>query len=335
MTPFSHPNDQGVARRRALAGAAALAAAIAGAGSGVLEPPAKTVLYLGGEPEGDDRGWAFYRRALARRAQAQPPAPRLRFAHVAEAPPAAMSQAVAQAFEAAANVVIAPTGSMAAVAMPLRANRALLFSTYFDPVRGGIAASLRHAAPGVTGISLDDKLDAKRAELLRDAFPAVRRIGVLVDSFTGTPAQLEPLVTSPMHKLGFEPRLFYADTPADVDALMNAPVARTVDGWVVPATYVAYLAEQQIIDHLQRLRLPAIHATVMEVTRGALMAYEPDQSFVWDTLADLTLRVLAGEDPGSIPVQRPRRLVLAVRPRDEPRALRIDPAVVRRADRVF
>ena len=121
---------------------------------------------------------------------------------------------------------------------------------------------------------------------------------------------------------------------ASLPALAQTAALR-LDGWYIPATFVAYEYEREIIDALQRMKVPAIHATEQEVAAGALMAYAPDTGFVWDTLAELCLRVLGGEDAGAIPIQRPRRFSLAVRPRDEPRVLRLAPNLIQRADRVY
>ena len=77
-----------------------------------------------------------------------------------------------------------------------------------------------------------------------------------------------------------------------------------------------------------------MHATDREVAQGALMAYSQDTAYTAEALADLALRVAMGERAGDIPVQRPRRFVLSVRPRDEPAALRLPAHLVKRADRV-
>jgi hypothetical protein len=66
-----------------------------------------------------------------------------------------------------------------------------------------------------------------------------------------------------------------------------------------------------------------------------LMAFAQDVPAATEMLADLTLRILRGEDAGSIPVQRPKKFILAVRPRDEPGVPQIHPSVIRRADRVY
>jgi ABC-type uncharacterized transport system substrate-binding protein len=340
--------DQSSAKlRRRLAAAAVLGAVCppwsparsvdaVGWGARGLGPSARprVVVYLGSEPEASDGGLRALKAALGRNPRGSGRALKFRHAHIPVAEEPAMRSAIAQALAAPFDLAIAPTGDTARLAIPLAGHRPVVFSTYLDPVYAGFAQSMRHAAPNATGVAIGE-LTAKSIELLRDAFPRVRRVAILTDTTAGDATRLRHALIEPALAVGAVPVLHVVDSVAAVDALMTSPAARAVDGWYLPPTWISWLAERQLIAHLQRLQLPAIHGTVGEVERGALMAYALDTRFVWDTLAELSLRVLNGEPAGTIPIQRPRRFLLAVRPRDEPAWLRIHPAVVKRADRVF
>ena len=188
-------------------------------------------------------------------------------------------------------------------------------------------------------MSLFDDLHLKRLELLKDAFPRVRKVAILADSPWLAAWSGDALAAQAKARLGLATIVHVADSPDALDRLMNSSAAAHVDAWYIPPTYIAWLAQPALIAHLQRLRLPAIHATDDEVKAGALMAYSWDKDFAYDAMATLTLRIAAGEDAGSIPVERPRRYLLSIRIRaqdadGEPWA-RIAPAMVRRADRLY
>lgn len=241
--------------------------------------------------------------------------------------------ALARAFRPA--ILVAPTGNTALASVRQRGSEQVVFASHLDPVRRGIVPSLTQPGPGITGISQADTLHAKRLELLRDAYPHIRRVGVLADRSWWRDFSEGDHFQAQAAALGLRVHVVLADTEAELEAAMHAPAAREMQGWYVPATTLSYFAEAAILQHLQRLGRPSMHTTLGEVERGAPLAYVQDTSFVFDAMADLTHRVLRGVDAGSIPVQGPRQFVLAVRPRETPAALRLHPSIVRRADRVY
>jgi putative tryptophan/tyrosine transport system substrate-binding protein len=300
-------------------------------------PPPEQVLYLGdadGTADGD-AGLANLRAALHDRTRSLGRSLPLAYRAI---PTPLTADARARLHPWLADlraVVVAPTAALAAAVIAEPRAASVVFSSYTDPVRRGLVPSLVKPGSRITGVSLADTWHAKRLDLLRDAFPRLQRLGVLLDRSMARTQPFGLHFAEPARALGLQALALVADTRDELDAALAQTAALRLDGWYIPATFVAYEFEREIIDALQRLKIPAIHATEQEVEAGALMAYAPDTGFVWDTLAELCLRVLGGEDAGAIPVQRPRRFSLAVRPRDEPRALRMDPAVVRRADRVY
>jgi putative tryptophan/tyrosine transport system substrate-binding protein len=333
-------NEPMVLRRHVLALGAASAGLLRTDGMSVDVP--RKVVYLGYDTPAQDAGFSALQQSLRHMAPSHGVRLHLQHHLIPTTPETAQRSAVQAAMALGCEVLVAPDAASAGIAAAaLRqpapaARQALVFSSFANPVAMGIVASMQAPGGRATGISLFDTWHGKRLELLREAFPGVHRVGVLLDRFWEPTATFAALIDAPAAALGLAALRFDADTPQELDAVMHSPAAARMDAWYVADSYIADLAEAQVIAHLARLQRPAIHTTVNEVAKGgALMAYAADRGFVFDALADLTLRVLRGEDPGGIPIQRPRRFVLAVRPREQPFALRIDPSVVRRADRIF
>lgn len=347
--PNGQPGASGGWRSRPRAGAtlgavlaavtlAGLLAALAACG-GLQAPAAPLVLYLSASPAEEDRGYPRFAQALAQQAAAQGLAYRLQHRHAAVGE-TAMAAAVRDALALRPALIVASSGDHATAAFRERAAAGLerevpiVFSSLPDPVQRGFVNSLERPGRNITGVTFQDRVHAKRLELLRDAFPAVRRVGVLLDRSYTAQVDFARELAAPGRSLGLQLIAFVADDAAELQTAWALAEALSVQGWYIPPTWFAYTDEALIRDGLRQRQRPAIHVTDGEVARGALLAYEQQSGFAYPAMAELSLRVLRGEDAGAIPVQRPWRFVLSVRPRDEPVALHIDASVVRRADRV-
>jgi putative tryptophan/tyrosine transport system substrate-binding protein len=299
------------------------------------EPP-PSIAFVGSAAEAEDPGFARFRAALNRAWPAGAPRPVLVYRRNSLEGDEHLAQAIRSALEERPRVLVVQTGHAARIASGMRRDTtSLVFASFLDPVRYHVVETMRQPGQGTTGVSLFDELHFKRLELLKDAFPGIRTVAVLADSDWYTfEVDLALLRTHAKQRLGLDLVAHVANSVDALDQLVNSAQTQTADGWYVPPTYISYLAESQIIAALRRLQRPAIHTTTQEMAAGALMAYSPDTSFTFDAMAELTRRVALGEDAGSIPVQRPYRYTLSVRIEPDAPWARIEPSVVRRADRV-
>jgi putative tryptophan/tyrosine transport system substrate-binding protein len=298
--------------------------------------PASTpaIAFVGAFAEPDDDSFARFRAALASAWPSQMPPPSLRYHEGSDMDEGRLRSAVLAAAAERPAVVVLPSGDSAAAARSLKVDAPLVFASFPDPVRKGIVDSLRRPGRRATGVALGDTLDLKRLELLKDAFPSIATVAMLVDNSWMMNEDTATVVGEASRRLGLRVVVRVADTTEALEALMSTAEAAAFDAWYVPPTYIADLAEAEIIATLKRLRLPSIHTSEHEVANGALMAYSQDTRFAYDAMAELTRRVALGEDAGSIPVQRPYRYTLSVRIEPDAPWARIEPSVVRRADRV-
>lgn len=232
-------------------------------------------------------------------------------------------------------LTIAPNGSSALAMRTVAPATPVVFSSYDDPVSSGIVRTLKPRAEPITGISLGDALDGKRLEILHEAYPAVRNVAVLADAAWAADGAAIARVRDAARREGLQVSVLLANSPDELRALFASAQARRYDAWYVPASYIEYLGYGLVVERMRAWHRPCIFATVEEVRDGGLMAYAQDTSFVWPALAELVARVLAGEPPGSIPVMRPQRFVLALRASPDTGLPLPDISVVRRADVVL
>ena len=297
------------------------------------ERKSPVIAFVGKVEEEQDHTFARFREALRRHWRGVSP-PKVSYYAGGDGRTATMQNALRAASALKPSVLVLPTGDLAQEASSLGIATPVVFATYIDPRSDGIVDSLQRPGRKSTGVLLEDTLDLKRLQLLKDALPHVRTVAVLADapwfSIRGPGVMSE---TAQQH-LGLRLIGRVADSPEAVDALMDSAEAAACDAWYIPPSYIAYQADTKIIAALKRLHLPAMHGSEDEVMQGALMAYSQDERFAYDAMAQLAVRVALGEDAGTIPMQRPYRYTLSVRVEPNAPWARIEPSVVRRADRV-
>ncbi|MCE4556460.1 ABC transporter substrate binding protein [Roseateles cellulosilyticus] len=275
--------------------------------------PRLQVVYLGRESPDVDTGYGKFVQSfrsghaeLSRRVT-------FAFVNVEENPGIDVAATLARLRDTRPDLLLAPNADVALQATQHAPGIPLVFSSYVHPVHEGLVTSLSRRQEPVTGIWVAEQLDGKRLETLRDAYPWIRSVAVLTDRSWNTSVNALAPVEDTARRLGLSVKLLLADTSEEAQALLDAPEAREFDAWVVPRSYVAFLATPMILKRLRAWNKPVILGNTADVRAGAPLSYAVDTSFIWPGLADLSARVLAGEPAGGIPIQRPQRFVLAVR----------------------
>ncbi|MDR7296731.1 ABC-type uncharacterized transport system substrate-binding protein [Pelomonas aquatica] len=296
------------------------------------KPPRGLIAFIGTGVATRDESFAKFEAALRQRHPELARSFDLGLFRASAGDDAGIRDAVGRALQAHARLLVTPTGRTSTVAARLAKGTPLVFATYSDPIASGVRDAMQTSSMATTGVALADQLHAKRLEILRDALPHLREVAVLADRDWVQEYDPDNRLGRMAAHIGLRTTVVLAENISELEALMTDPATRRFDAWYIPPTYIAYLAQRQLIAHLKRLGKPAMHATVGEVEAGAAMAYAQDSAFAYDALADLAARVCQGEFAGAIPVQTPQRFTLALR---TDAGDRIAPAVVRRADRVY
>lgn len=292
------------------------------------------VAYVGEETAEGDAGFAALRAALDARRGPHSPDVRLQYVVADGSNIASLRSTLARIAHQRPALVVLPTGDTALAGKDVLGTVPAVFASYLDPVRVGLVQSMNVPGGNLTGVSLADWLCEYRLDLLRRAFPGLRRIAVLADQSWADHYDGPGRLARYSVQYRIDVAFVRADDAEEVDRVMSEPWARNFEAWYFPPTYTSYVAEARIRSHLKRLQRPAMYSTLHEVEQGGQIAYAQDTGFVWSALAELTDRVLAGELPSRIPVQTPRRFALAVRS-DASFAKSVPAEIMKEADRVF
>lgn len=203
-----------------------------------------------------------------------------------------------------------------------------------DPVAAGLAASDARPGGNVTGLFLDQpSIAGKWLELLHELAPAVRHVIFLWDPATG-PHQ-RTVAAAQAHLRGLTSEIV---SPFHSVALHGALRARPSG-----RAGVVMLTAPGITEHLPRLgailretQAPGVTFLPNFVGHGFAMGYGIDQSHYLVRAVALAERTLAGEEPGSIPIERPTRFRFAIDLRvTEALGLPVPHALLAQADEVL
>jgi len=180
-----------------------------------------------------------------------------------------------------------------------------------DPVRSGLAASFARPGGNVTGLFLDQpSLAGKWLDLLLEAAPRIERVVLAWDPET-VPDQLQaaqdaagsrriPTLVLEVRRPGDYENQFarIGDQPASGVIQLGSP------GFSVSAKAFGLAAQRHALPSMVHLRPYAAD--------GALMGYGPAREGYWSRAVVLADRILKGEKPGEIPIERPSQFELAI-----------------------
>ena len=201
-------------------------------------------------------------------------------------------------------------------------------------IESGIVASLARPGGNVTGVyMLAAELDAKRLELLLQAVPKARKVGVLDPQAGFTLAEVKRVAEALGVKLyvtvvgsgreGYQ-RAFDSMTRARVEALL------------VPSFPRFFKDVRQIIELAARRRIPAVYEWPSMAKDGGLMAYGPTFAELDGRVAHFVDRILKGARPGDQPIEQPTKFEMVINLKTaKALGLAIPPALLGRADEVI
>lgn len=213
------------------------------------------------------------------------------------------------------RVIIALGGERGALAAKaVTANIRVVFALAGDPVEVGLVQSLNRPGSNLTGATtLSNEIAAKGVELLRQLDPSVAIVALLVDqAYPGeTTAQVEEAQKA-ARVLGLRLVVLSAHTDGEIEAAFDAMVQQHVKGLVVSGGTTFIIQSEQIVTLAARHAIPVAYPYRESARSGGLMSYGPSTVDTWRLAGGYAGRILKGEKPADLPVQRATRLELVI-----------------------
>jgi putative tryptophan/tyrosine transport system substrate-binding protein len=190
----------------------------------------------------------------------------------------------------------------------------VIFGVASDPVEDGLVRSLNRPKGNVTGVSvLTIEVTAKGVEFLHELLLAATTIALLVDpSNAGEAAAEIREITRAANFFGLQLIVLKASTPNEIEAVFAKLAQQAVDALVVTGGAFFIIQNDQIVAVAAQHHLPTVFQYRESAQAGGLMSYGTDQVDTWRLVGNYAGRILKGEKPADLPVQRSTKVNLVI-----------------------
>jgi ABC-type uncharacterized transport system substrate-binding protein len=181
-----------------------------------------------------------------------------------------------------------------------------------DAVGTGLVPSLARQGGNITGSTfLASELSAKRLDLLKQAFPGVTQVGVLLNP--DNPLNAPMLQAMDVAAKGLHVRIwrFEARGPNDFDAAFSAIAKTRVDAIMINQDPILVSSPKRIADLALKWRLPSIAFNEF-AEAGGLIGYGVNIPEMFRRGAYFVDKILKGARPGDLPIEQPTKFELVI-----------------------
>jgi len=213
----------------------------------------------------------------------------------------------------------------------------IVFIAVSDPVGAGYVENLARPGGNITGFSsFDTSAGSKWLEIIKEAAPAVTRVGVLMDpEYAGYMARWRAMATlGPSFKVALS--IVPIRSNADIENAISTFAREPNGALIVFSSAITSINSNLIIDLTARHRLPTIYPFKFFAERGGLISYGIDTLDMFRRSASYADRILRGVSPGELPVQAPTKFELVINAKTAKALdLAIPPSLLARADELI
>jgi putative ABC transport system substrate-binding protein len=189
----------------------------------------------------------------------------------------------------------------------------IVFVTSSDPVKIGLVATLNRPGGNVTGFTnFGNELVAKRLELMRELLPQASTIGFLTDPNNSISDGDSVDIQEAARKVGQQIVVIQASNADEIDAAFANAFSLRLGGLVVDAATFFNTRRNQITALAAHYLIPANYNTRAYVEAGGLLSYGDDRFESYRQTGLYAGRILKGEKPADLPVQRPTKFEFVI-----------------------
>jgi putative ABC transport system substrate-binding protein len=236
------------------------------------------------------------------------------------------------------NVIVAAGGAEVALAAKAATSTIpIVFEMGGDPIALGVVTSLSRPGGNLTGVSsLSVEVSRKRLEFMRELRPVTKKFAVAMNPSSPTSgAQLKNLQAA-AEALGVELLVLNGSSEAEFPGMFTAVRESGAGGLVFSSDpYFAYRSPQLAALSV-RHAVPAMTQSRDFPLAGGLMSYGGDFSQSHRQTGMYAGRILKGEKPAELPVQRVTRVELFINLKAADNlGISFPPSILGSADRVI
>lgn len=210
-------------------------------------------------------------------------------------------------------VLVAYTDAAALAAKAATTSIPIVFLIGNDPVRMGMVPSLSRPGENITGINwFGVELEPKELSLLHELVPSAGVVALLEDLNVPDTASRVNTVQSAAHTLGLQLVVLNVRTANDIDAAFARLGRERASALVIGAGAYLLGRRNQIIALAARHAIPTIYGFREYSADGGLISYGNDISDAFYRAGVYTGRILKGDKPADLPVERTTKFELVI-----------------------
>jgi putative ABC transport system substrate-binding protein len=212
----------------------------------------------------------------------------------------------------------------------------IVISSSGDPVASGLVASLSRPGGNITGVAFfNPELSAKRLEFLKEAFPQIKAVAVLLNPNNSISIPNFEATKLAAKALDVELRQFGVRGPSEFESAFIAMANSQVEAVAVLDDAMLIVNAGTIAQLATKQRLPSIG--FKEIAEGGgLMSYAVDFPDMFRQSARLIDKIFKGSKPNDIPVEQVTKFELVINLKTaNALGVRISPIILARAHKVI
>ncbi len=192
----------------------------------------------------------------------------------------------------------------------------IVFGSMGDPLSAGVIKNAQRPGTNVTGVaSLSTELTAKRLELLKEINPKIQRVAVphtAVALKDAASLRSLEIARETAEKLGITLVYYSVAAAGEHERIAASIVRKDVDGMIISADSLIFAGLKSYVAQALKEKIPFAVFDISQVEQGGLVGFGPDYAVTGEQSARLVHQVLWGGNPSVIPVEVPKKLLLAV-----------------------
>jgi putative ABC transport system substrate-binding protein len=213
----------------------------------------------------------------------------------------------------------------------------IVFNFSGDPVEAGFIDSLARPGRNMTGVTqLAFELVGKRLEILKEAVPAVSRVGVLASPLhAGEQRELRE-TQSTARGLGTALQYNQVKNTTEVGAAFDTIIKEKANALLVFPDPVTNAHREQIVEFAAKHRLPSMFGRREPVEAGGLISYGANLDEVYRRIPVHVDKILKGAKPADVPTELPTKFEMFINLKTAKQiGVTIPPNLLARADKVI
>jgi putative tryptophan/tyrosine transport system substrate-binding protein len=210
--------------------------------------------------------------------------------------------------------VICANGPAAKAAKAATETIPIIFTAGFDPIEGGLVASLNRPGGNVTGLSfLDVELGPKRLDLLHELIPKATNVAALVNPTDRARATaISENMQAAARTIGLQLQVLNASTDSDIDTVFGNLAQQQTGALIIGGDPFFNSRAEHLGALAVRHAVPTIYQLRAFAAGGGLVSYGADLGDSYRQMGIYAGRILHGEKPADMPVQQATKVELII-----------------------